>query len=159
LLVDQPEYGTNTPYLVDFVQITLKPKLLNFDEIKALYLEKHLSAAQIAKHYGVSKSMIIAGLSRLGVRLGTNVGRSTDPENYRHHMPPYGFAVRKGRLVPDKSEMRICRLVVELVERQRLSMCGAARELERRGYKNKVGRVKWDHKTIKAILNRWKNKL
>jgi len=158
-LVDQPEYGTNTSYLVDFIRITLSAKLLNIDEIHDLYLKRGQSAAQIARHFGVAKSVILKRLHGLGVRVGVSPERSTNPKNYRCHMPPYGFSIKAGALTPHKAELRICRTVVELVGRQKKSATWTARELGRRGYKNRAGRTTWDHKTIQNIFKRWKDKL
>jgi transposase len=157
-LVDQPEYGTNTSYLFDFLELTLSAKLLNVEQIGHLYIQKGYSAAQIAKQFGVAKSSILARLHGLGIRQEA-VGRSTNPENYRCRMAPYGYAVRGGKLVPNKLELRTCRLVVDLVLRQGMSFNKAATVLVQKGIKNKSGRVTWDHSTVRAIFNRWKDKL
>jgi hypothetical protein len=157
--LDQPEYGTNTSYLTDFIQITHSAKLLNSEEIRDFYLNRAQSAAQIARHYGVAKSAIVARLRDLGINPGTSTGRSTNPENYRLRVAPYGFILRGGKLVPSKSEMRLCRFVVELIDRQGFSANAAAKELGKRGYKNRKGSTKWDHSTIQNIFNRWKDKL
>ncbi len=158
-MVDQPEYGTNTSYLVDFIKITTNPKLLEPQEIRDLYLNKGLSAGQLASHFGVSKSFVLARLHSMGIREGLNAGRSTNPENYRCHVAPYGYQVRDGKLVTNKAELRICRLVVELMARQGLSAYLTARELERRGIKNRAGGKTWDRKTLNRIYERWKEKL
>lgn len=158
-LVDQPEYGTNTSYLVDFIKVTLLPKLLNFNEIRVLYLEKGLSTAQIAREYDVAKSVIVGLLNRAGVHPGRNNSRSSNPENYRLRVPPYGFKIRDGKLVPSKPELKLCRLVVELIKRRGLSVNATAKELGKRGYKNRSGAVKWDHSTVRNIFKRWKDKL
>lgn len=158
-MVEQPEYGTNTCYLVDFIKITLLPKLLNFNEIRSLYLDQGLSAAQIARECDVAKSVIVGLLNRGGIRPGRQSSRSNNPENYRLKVPPYGYQIRVGKLVPNKSEMRLCRLVVELIARQGFSANAAAKELGKRGYKNRSGHTKWDHSTIQNIFKRWNSKL
>lgn len=114
LLVEQSEYGTNRPYLVDFIKITFAAKLLNVEEIRAQYTQKGLSAAQIARQHGVAKSVILARLGDLGIRGGAGASRSTNPENYRCRIAPYGYSIQAGRLVPNKAELRICRQVVDL---------------------------------------------
>ena len=112
-MVDQPEYGTNRLYLIDFIPLRFNFKDFDFDKIKRLFLEKHQTAAQIASEYDVSKSVILSILRRAGVELGSKVGRSTHPENYRNHCPPYGYKIRNGRLVPNKSELKfISRAVI-----------------------------------------------
>ena len=162
-MVDQPEYGTNQThyraYLTDFIKLQLNPKHFDTLEIVRLFTENGLSAAQIATEHGVVKSVILGILHRSGVRLGTRVGRSVDPQNYRNNSPPYGYCVKKGRLMPDKAELKICRAVVELRGRQCLSTTAVARELERRGYKNRGGRTVWNPTTVLNIFNRWKDKL
>lgn len=158
-LVEQPEYGTNTSYLVDFIKIMFSAKHLNLEEIRDFYLNRGLSAAQIARHFEVAKSVILSRLHDLGIQEGRSAHRSTNPENYRLHVAPYGYAVRDGRLIPNKAEMKLCRLVVELVARRGFSANAAAKELGKRGYKNRSGHTKWDHSTIQSIFNRWKEKL
>lgn len=157
-MVEEPEIGTNRPYLIDSIKISTTPKLIGTSEIKALYLQNGLSAAQIAEKYGVSKSFVLAVIHQLGVKTG-KVGRSTDPSNYRNNSQPYGYAVRDGKLAPNKSEMKICRLVVELRGRRGLSTTQIAMELEKRGFKNRKGRTVWNSNTILNIFERWKNKI
>ena len=88
-MVEQPEYGTNTCYLVDFIKITLLPKLLNFNEIRSLYLDRGFSAAQIAREYEVAKSVIVGLLNRGGIRPGRQNSRTNNPDNYRLRVPPH----------------------------------------------------------------------
>lgn len=158
-MVEESESGKNTPYLVDFIKITFSAKLLNVEEIRALYVEKGFSAAQIARQYGVAKSVILARLGALGIRNGAGTERSTNPENYRCRVAPYGYSIQAGRLVASKAELRICRLVVDLIRTQGLSANATAKELSRRGLKSRSGRPQWDHSTILSIFKRWKDKL
>ena len=55
--------------------------------------------------------------------------------------------------------MKICRLVIELIEREGRTHSEVARELTRRGLKTRTGKVKWDSKSIFNIFKRWKDKL
>jgi hypothetical protein len=159
-VVDQPEYGKNTCYLTDFIQITHQAKMLNSEEIRDLFVNHAQSAAQIAKKFGVAKTVILSRLHGLGVAIGTSApGRMTNPSNYRCATRPYGFTVKDGRLVPNKSELRICRVVVELYGRQKLSATAVAKELTRRGFKNRAGRIAWEHKTVQSIFIRWNGKI
>ncbi len=66
----EPEIGTNRPYLIDSIKISITPKLIGASEIKALYLQNGLSAAQIAEKYGVSKSFVFAVIQQLGANTG-----------------------------------------------------------------------------------------
>ena len=159
-LVQYPEYGKNTPYLVDFIQICLAAKFLNVDEIRALYVDKGLSVNQIASHFKVSRTVILSRLHDIGIREEANrAERMTNPENYRCSVTPYGFMVRAGKLVPNRTEMKICRLVVELAQRQGRSHNSIAQELSCRGFKNRAGNPQWNSRTVHNIYKRWKDKL
>ncbi len=65
-VVRQPECGTNTPYLIDFIKFTLSPQYVNLDEIRTLFVEKGLSPSQIAEKLMVSKSVIKSRLHEMG---------------------------------------------------------------------------------------------
>ena len=158
-LVDQPEYGTNHGYLFDFIPITHTLRQINVGKIRRLFEENGRSASQIAEEYGVSKSFVLSVLHKSGLKLGTKVGRSTNPKNYRNASPPYGYAIRKGQLVTYKPELRVCRLVVELRARRGMSSTAIAEELCKRGYKNRAGRAVWNPTTVLNIFRRWNGKL
>lgn len=158
-MVDQPEYGTNPSYYVDFIPFHVNSKLLNFDKIRNLYLNQGFSAAEIAKQNGTVKSVILGILHRMGVRLGSGGRPLNDPENYRGKNPPYGYSIKNKKLVINKTELRVCRAVVEMVGRQGINTSRTSKELVRRGFKNRAGRALWDHKTVKLIFERWKDKI
>jgi transposase len=117
-----------------------------------------LSCAQIAEQMDCSKTLVITTLKRLGV-LQAKKGSRTKPENYRSRVAPYGFRVVDGKLVSSRSEMKICRLVVELVERRGLNLRQAAKVLEAKGLKGMSGLRSWHKETIGRIYARWKGKL
>ena len=73
-----------------------------------MYLEEGLSASQLAEALGVSKSHIISRLRKEGIGNGKR-GRMTNPSNYRHYNPAYGWKVKDGVLMPNKAELKICR--------------------------------------------------
>lgn len=102
--------------------------------------------------------MILKLLNGAGVRIG-KVGRSTDPKNYRNNSPPYGYLIRAGKLVPNKAEIKICRMVVELRDRRGYSITQVAKELERLGYKNRKGNTVWNTATVLNIFERWNGKI
>ena len=102
--------------------------------------------------------MILKILNGAGVCLG-KVGRSTDPKNYRNNSPPYGYVVREGKLVPNKPEMKTCRMVVELRGRRHYSTAQVAKELERLGFKNRKGNTVWNTATVLNIFERWSGKI
>lgn len=121
-----------------------------------MYLTEGLSAKQIAERLDVSKAFVLERLHKEGIR--KSKGRMTNPKNYRCNTPPYGWKVKDGKLVPNKSELKICRRVVALV-RQARSYTSIAKELTNLGYKNRKGKVYWDHSSVINIFNRWKEKL
>jgi len=158
-LVDQTRIGKNTNYLVDFIEITFAAKLLNVEEIRRLYVEGGYSSAQIARKFGVAKSVIVSRLHDAGVKPGRGVTRSNNPENYRCRVAPFGFSIKDGRLVPNRSELRICRLVVELMGRKKWTASATAKELGSKGYKNRYGNARWDHSSVIGIFKKWNGKL
>jgi len=158
-MVRQPEYGTNCTYYVDFIQVCLSAKLLNSEEIGKLYLEQKLSTNQIASHFKVSRLVIMSRLRDLGIDINAVKPATINPENYRCTTPPYGFLVRDGKLLPNRLEMKICRLVVELIQREGRNHSEVARELTKRGLKSRSGKTKWDSKTVFNIFKRWKDKI
>ncbi len=157
-LVHQLECGTNTKYLIDFIQICLSPKLLNPAEIHRLYVEDRLTCPQIARRFGVSRITILSHLHDMGIK-NQEGSRTTNPKNYRQRVPPYGYSIRDGELVPNRTELKICRLVVELVQRERRAQTEVARDLSRRGYNNRARKSDWNSKTVFNIYKRWKDKL
>jgi len=158
-LAQQPEYGTNQPYYIDFIQICLAVKFINNDEIKELYQEKGLTINQIASRFKVSRTVIQCRLRELRITDCIPVNKLNSHQKYRCRVAPYGFAVESGKLVPNRLEVKICRLVVQLVQCQGKTQSEAGRELSRLGHKNLSGNTVWDSKTIFNILKRWKDKL
>lgn len=157
--MDLSVYGTNTTYLLDFIEICFKPQLLNSSEIKQFYVKEGLSASQIAAHYGVSKGVIIGWINRLKIGPKSAKGRMTNPNNFRHHNPPYGYKVKDNKLALNNAELRVCRAVVELMGRKKSGARETARELISRGFKNRRGEVVWGHLVVQQIFKRWKDKL
>lgn len=83
----------------------------------------------------------------------------TNPNNYRATVVPYGYRKVDGQLVANKKELRICRLVVKLINEQKVSLQGAARELMQQNIKNRNGNVWWDHSMVRGIFKRWNGKI
>lgn len=122
-------------------------------------MEDGLSSTQIARRFQVSRSTILQRLGAMGIKDQPYRERSKNPQNYRMPVPPYGYSVQNGKLVANKSELKVCRLVVELVERNGLQQNAVARELSKRGLKNRAGKTEWNSKTVFNIYKRWKGKL
>ena len=158
-LVDQSERGTNQTYLIDIIEISLNAKLLNNDQIRYSYTEKMLTASQIAQKLGVARSVITSRLNDMGLSGEEGKTRAANPENYRYRMTPYGYKVQQGRLVLNKTEIKICREVLKLHNNGNMSANAIARELQKKGFINRSGGSRWDHSTVISIIKRWLGKL
>jgi hypothetical protein len=108
---------------------------------------------------GVGKTLILSRLKSMGIRVETGRNRMTNPNNFRHHNPPYGYQVKDGKLVLNKSELKVCRLVVELIGRKNKSARETARELINKKLKNRNGDINWGHLVVQKIFKRWKDKI
>lgn len=114
--MDQPECGANTPYLIDFIKICLAPKLASTEEIRHLHVVNGQSAAQLAKHLRVAKSFILARLHSVGIRSEENGKRNTSPDRFRCPVTPFGYSVENAKLIPNKAELRVCHIIVDLMK-------------------------------------------
>jgi IS30 family transposase len=161
--VERTVPGTNSPLIratyLDSIEFFQKCHWKNTANYSALYLEKGLSAAQIGEQLGIPKQTVLNQLKREGIRLGTNKGRLANPENYRLAYAPYGFSKKDGRLLPNKAELKTCRLVVQLRNNSKMSFQEIARELVRRRIKNREDFISWSHATVGRIYKRWNGKL
>ena len=146
---------TNTSYLTDFIQITLSPKHIETAKLVDLYVQKGLSASQIAEKIDSSKQMVLSRLRKAGIRNYPNKGRS--PDNYRFRNPPYGYKVVKGRLLLNSRETKICRLIVGL-RNKGMPWNRIAKELNSRQITSRK-RTPWGHFMVQIIYNRWKGKV
>lgn len=147
------------PHFVDFIEFSLTPIKIKPAIIANLYLNEGLSAGQIAQKLDIAKSTVLKRLHSLDIR--NKKFPTTDPQNYRRKIPPYGFRIVDGRqLVPYKKEINICRLVVRGIEDKKLSCHAMARELEKKGIKNtRTNGPHWSQKTISSIYKRWQGKI
>jgi site-specific DNA recombinase len=66
---------------------------------------------------------------------------------------PFGFRLRRGKLVPHVKEQRAIALIQELRERGS-SLRAIAAELKDQGYRTKTGRKNWNPKTVSTVLER-----
>ncbi|MEZ4742682.1 MAG: hypothetical protein R3B45_09575 [Bdellovibrionota bacterium] len=147
------------PYLRDIIYFHLKPLKTNSGRIADLYLSKGHSAKQIADEFGVSKTSILECLHSMDIRSGSGKGRVQNPNNYRLHNPPYGYRRFGDQLVVCKKQLKLCKLVVQLIDDEKMSLNAVARGLTSLGYKNKQDKCSWDHSVVKAIYVRWKGKV
>ncbi|MBI4404113.1 MAG: hypothetical protein HY537_08130 [Deltaproteobacteria bacterium] len=158
-LVDQADYGTNRPYYRDVIEFWSNPYKLDPAQLKHFYVEKGLSANQIAEQLGVAKSTVLSRLRRFKLSPKGWIERASNPNNYRLSNPPYGYVVRDGKLIVNRSELKVCRLIVWLMRERKISAGAMPQELERRRVKNRKGTLKWGYWTIRKIFERWKETL
>lgn len=162
-MVERPVPRKNSPLnratYLDSIEFFQKCDWKNSSNYGALYLEKGLSAAQIGKQLGIPNQTVLNQLKRDGFRLGGNKGRLANPDNYRLAYAPYGFSKKDGRLIPNKAELKICRLVVQLRNNSKMSFHEVAKELMRGGIKNRDESISWNHATAGRIYKRWNGKL
>ena len=111
-----------------------------------------ITLGQVAKKLGISKSTVIKKLQGFGVSLRPKRGRMTIENNYRHHNPPYGYSVKKGVLAPNPQEVKVCRLIVNLIRDKGMGYSEVGRELGKKQIKNRKDKVKWGHSVIKVSL-------
>jgi hypothetical protein len=138
-------------YIIDHVTFDCGPKPIDRNLMEDLYREKNLSTAQVAKELGCSKTLVITTLKRMGY-LRPVRGSQTSLTNYRHRVPPYGFRVTKGRLHTYRKELKLCRLIVELVGRRGMSFKNTALHLEKNGFRSRKEEVKWHNYTVSRIF-------
>lgn len=162
-MVERAVPRTNSPVMratyLDSIEFFQKCHWKDSSNYSELYLQKGLSAAQIGEQLGIPKQTVLDQLRRDGHCLGSNKGRLGNPENYRLAYAPYGFSKKDGQLVPNKSELKICRLIVQLRNNSRMSLHEIAGELVRREIKNRENSISWNHATVGRIYKRWNGKL
>jgi hypothetical protein len=147
-------------YYLDVIEHSVNPFKSKSSKIAEMYLGRGLSAAQVGAELGISKTAVLERLHTFGIRNEASKGaRMTNPNNYRATVIPYGYRKVDGQLVANKKELRICRLVVKLINEQKVSLQGAARELMRQNIKNRNGNVWWDHSMVRSIFKRWNGKI
>ena len=157
-MVERTGCSTHTSYLVDEIEFQPLSKVVDRAKIAELHAKDGLSCAQIAEQLGCSKTLVITTLKRMRL-LQPMQGSQTKVSNYRNNVPPYGFRVVDGSLVTNLSEIKICRMIVDFVERRGLTCVQAAQALEAKRVKGRNGLVKWHNYTVSRIFARWKGKL
>lgn len=157
-MVEHAERSTYPSYLSEMIHFQVPTATQNPREIAKLYLEQRLSSAQIAQKLGCTKGYILLNLKRLGL-LRRKSEAKTDPTNYRSSNPPYGFRIADHKLVTYAAEIKVCRMIVDLIDRKGLNKSQAAERLIQKGIKNRAGVVNWRNSTVTRIYKQWKNKL
>jgi hypothetical protein len=137
--------------------LPLPRKSVNFEVQMEEWVQDGLSLKQIADRLGTSKTWVVEKLQNIGVEI-PKVGRMTNPDNYRHHIPPFGFQNKNGRLIPYRKQQHTCRLVVRGKKVEAMSFNAIAKILINEGHLNGKGGLYWDHKAVKRIYENWKDK-
>ncbi len=161
--MDRPVQGTNFQtdhsYYTYFIEFFLKVQAIDPRIFKELYEEKGLSISQIATKLDVSKDCIRKHLKKNKVNTKRSVTKLKNPNNYRFPRPPYGYKRGKNsELIINKYELKVCRLAVYL-KSQGLSLRVVGLELQKRGFKNRQGRISWHPPVIQRMITQWKDKI
>ncbi len=161
-MVDQPEQATSfhdeTLYYTYFIEFFPKRNLIKAKTFIDLYSKEGLSISQIANKLNISKSSCVRILNNTRIQKRTSK-ELKNPRNYQFGHPPYGYKISINReLIINKTEIKICRLVVNL-KNKGLSFKKVGEELENKEFKNRKGHIKWHNYTINNIYSRWKDKL
>ena len=157
-MVDHAAHSAYPGYLSETIQFQAPANTRDTREIASLHLDSHLSTAQIAERVGCSKAYVILILKRAGL-LRPKTKAQTNPLNYRNPVAPYGYRLVDGKLAPDSKELKVCRLIVDLMARQGFSSLKTAQYLTQKGAKNRRGASKWHNYTVSRIYARWKGRL
>jgi hypothetical protein len=157
-LVDRSGHSQHRDHLTETLTFQGSSRAIDTSQIAALYIKDRLSTPQIAEKLACSKSFVITTLKRQGL-LRCKSAAQTDPTNYRNPAPPYGYRVADGKLTPHPAEMKICRLIVSLIDDRGHNYLQAAQHLLQKQVKNRRGQVVWHHYTVSRIYARWKGKL
>lgn len=157
-MVDHPASTAYPTYLTETIHFQAPISTLDPREIASLYVDKRLSSAQIAAQFGCSKSFVLLNLKRLGL-LRKKGEAQTDPANYRSTSVPFGHRVVDGKLTTHSAEIKVCRIIIEMIDRQGLNYLKTAQALSQKGIKNRRGGAQWHHYTVSQIYRRWKGKL
>ncbi len=70
----------------------------------------------------------------------------------------YGNRIIDGRLVNDRQEQKVARLIVELRLRQNLGWKEVAQRLNIGGFRTRSG-ITWKVGRVRMVFDRWKDKL
>lgn len=155
--MEETRRRTHLLQVIDLLEFVVIPKAVDPNLIRRFYLEQGLTASQIAERVGLSKPAVLARLHRMGVRKQQGRGRQSD--NYRFSQRiPFGKRLVDGRLVDDRTELKIARFIVELRERQAQPWKDLVQHLNNQGYRTKKG-LTWKVGTARIVYKHWQGKL
>lgn len=155
-MVEESRHWTNYDQVSEFINIAINLQVVNSTFLKHLYLEKGLTASQIATEYGLSKAAVLGRLSQMKIRNCPGKGRSDDNFRFPHHVP-FGKRLVDGKLVEDKKEMKTARLIVDLRDRKGIPWDDIVTRLNKDGLKTKRGLL-WKRGIVRMVHANWAEK-
>ena len=156
-MVERSRHWTNLPQVSDFLNFVSIPKAVNPALIREFYLEKGLTASQIAEQVGLSKPAVLARLHQMGVRKQQDRGAQSDNFRFAQRVP-FGKRLVDGRLVDDRRELKAARLIVELKQRQNLPWKEVVSKVNMAGFQTKKG-LPWKIGTVRMVFSKWKDRV
>ncbi len=156
-MVDQAGHCTNSKDVADFIGIFAISKGAGTSEIGDLYLIEKLTAAQVAVRVGISKASVLRRLHALGIRKETLAEVANDQPRPAVRAP-FGQRIIAGKLVNDRQEQKVARLIVELRARQNLGWNEVVRRLNEDGLRTRSG-IPWKMGRVRMVFERWNGKL
>ena len=138
---------SSSPYPIDFIDLFQPPKHQNKVFLQQKFIVEGLSAAQIAKEFGCSKTAVKDHLRKFGIRKNTPTGKT------RHNLA-IGQRILKGRPTAHKGEIKLLENIKDMHIKEDLSATAIARILNGMKTPTKKQGKAWDHSVIIAILKR-----
>ena len=115
--------------------------------VSNLYIKRDLPIREIARQMNVSHSTVIECLRRLGIH-----DKGSKKRIIIQGQIPFGFDYKNGKLVKNKEEQEVIRIIKQL-RSSGLSLRGIARELNKRLVPTKHKGI-WQATTVSKILER-----
>jgi hypothetical protein len=84
--------------------------------------------------------------------------RSHGPYELSQSGGALGYRVVEGKVLTHPAELRVCRLIVDLVARQSMNYLTVSQYLTAKGVRNRRGTSVWHNYTVCRIYVRWKGK-
>ena len=154
--MDQAAGCANPSNVADFVLLITIPKKTNSALIKDLYMKNRLAARQIGEEIGLAKSTILNKIRKEGIH---HQMRGRDQDNYSFKQQvPFGYKLSEGRLLPNRTEMKVCRIIVSCRAQDHLSWKSIIETLKLKKIKNRKERS-WSINSLRNIYIRWNGKV
>jgi len=146
------------PYITDIIHFSVVPTKIKDSTLLKMTLEDGLTSYQIAEKLGLSRSVVSQRLRNNGINKDTRKLNVTNPDNYLAPVAPFGYRKLDRNLVPYPKEIKICRLIITLINDDK-PYRSVAIELCKRKIKNRQGNPSWSPSMVSNIYKRWSEKL